>query len=542
MKDDNTLPNHTQAVIYTRVSSVKQTTRGDGLSSQETRCREYARYKGYDVLKVFKDDMTGSLVKRPGMQAMLAFLRKSSKKQDVVVIIDDISRLARGIEAHIQLRSTLAKAGGKLESPSIEFGDDPDSRFVEHLMATVAQHQREKNGEQTINRMRARVMNGYWVFQAPMGYRYQRVSGQGNMLVKDEPHASLLKEALEGFATGRFDSQVEVKRFLESQPDFPKDLPNGQIRNQRIKEFLTRPLYAGYIEAPNWNVSLRKGKHEPLISMETFDTIQDRLNKGTKAPIRKDIKDDFPLRGFVTCAECGNPLTACWSKSSTGKKHPYYFCFNRECSANRKSIPRKKVETAFEGILESLHPSETLYNCVKTMFKTAWSQRLKEGQTAAESVKREIKAIDQKIENLLDRIVDADQPSVINAYEKRIAELEKDKLLKQSKLENGNKPKHSFEQMFELAMMFLANPYKLWVSGNLKLQRIVLRLAFAERIAFCRNEGFRTPQVSVPFTFFENFKEKNKMARSRRLELPRVLSHSDLNAARLPIPPRPQIP
>jgi len=29
------------------------------------------------------------------------------------------------------------------------------------------------------------------------------------------------------------------------------------------------------------------------------------------------------------------------------------------------------------------------------------------------------------------------------------------------------------------------------------------------------------------------------MVRSRRLELPRELPHSDLNAARLPIPPRP---
>jgi hypothetical protein len=42
--------------------------------------------------------MTGSLATRPGMQAMLAYLRKHSKKgkQRIVVIIDDISRLARG--------------------------------------------------------------------------------------------------------------------------------------------------------------------------------------------------------------------------------------------------------------------------------------------------------------------------------------------------------------------------------------------------------------------------------------------------------------
>ena len=31
------------------------------------------------------------------------------------------------------------------------------------------------------------------------------------------------------------------------------------------------------------------------------------------------------------------------------------------------------------------------------------------------------------------------------------------------------------------------------------------------------------------------------MVRLRRLELPRVLPHSDLNAARLPIPPQPHI-
>ena len=32
---------------------------------------------------------------------------------------------------------------------------------------------------------------------------------------------------------------------------------------------------------------------------------------------------------------------------------------------------------------------------------------------------------------------------------------------------------------------------------------------------------------------------QGKMVRPRRLELPRGLAHSDLNAARLPIPPRP---
>lgn len=191
------------AVIYARVSGAKQVREGDGLASQESRCLEYADYKNYDVIGVFKDDVSGKFIKRPAMDEMLAFLRKH-RSQNPVVIIDDISRLARGLDAHLKLRQSLSSAGGKLESPSIEFGDDPDRIMVENLLATVAQHQREKNGQQTKNRMRGRMMNGYWTFYPPLGYKYEKVSGHGKLLVPNEPNASIIKEGLEGYASGRF--------------------------------------------------------------------------------------------------------------------------------------------------------------------------------------------------------------------------------------------------------------------------------------------------------------------------------------------------
>ena len=225
------------AVIYCRVSSKKQTKAGDGLRSQETRCRQFARYHGLDVVDVFADDMTGRFADRPGMQAMLGFLRKN-RGNGYVVVIDDISRLARHIDAYRQLRKDIATAGGTLMSPSIEFKDDADSNMMENIRASVSQHQAEKNAEQTLHRMSARLSNGYWVFWKPRGYKYARGQGSGKILVRDEPIASIIKEALEGFATGRFATQSEVKRFLEAQPAYPKDFRNGEIRYQRIKELL----------------------------------------------------------------------------------------------------------------------------------------------------------------------------------------------------------------------------------------------------------------------------------------------------------------
>ena len=101
-----------KAVIYARVSGIKQVVDGNGLASQETRCREYAKHKGHEVIEVFHDEgVTGKLLDRPNMQAMLNFLKKH-KVTGLVVIIDDISRLARDIETHIHLRAAIDAAGG----------------------------------------------------------------------------------------------------------------------------------------------------------------------------------------------------------------------------------------------------------------------------------------------------------------------------------------------------------------------------------------------------------------------------------------------
>jgi DNA invertase Pin-like site-specific DNA recombinase len=298
----------TPAVIYCRVSSARQLKEGDGLASQETRCREYARHRGYEIVQVFRDEgVSGGMIDRPGMQAMLAFLRRHRKQTTHAVIIDDISRLARGLQAHIELRAAIGQAGGKLESPSIEFGEDSDSILVENLLASVSQHQRQKNAEQVINRMRARFLNGYWVFCCPVGYRYERVAGHGKMLVPDEPRASIIREALEGFASGRFSSQIEVRRFLDQHGGLFATARSQALHLQKVREILERSVYTGIMDAPKWKLSGIQGKHAPLISYETHQRILERLHGPRFGVVRKDTRDDFPLRGVVLCACCERP-------------------------------------------------------------------------------------------------------------------------------------------------------------------------------------------------------------------------------------------
>jgi site-specific DNA recombinase len=507
------------AVIYCRVSDGKGGRRGDGLRSQETSCRQFAKFAGYSVDAVFTDDITGSVTDRKGMMALVKFL-KAHRDMGYTVLIDAIDRFARDVRGHWDLRDLLREAGGKLASPKMEFKDDADSMMVENIHATFAQHFRQKNAEQTLGRMKARLLNGYFVFQAPVGYKYHTVTGQGRVLKPDEPAASVVREALEGYASGRFENQADVMRFLQGNPLFPKDA-TGMVRHNRVGQLLRNPTYAGYVEAPNWNITLRKGQHEPLISFETFQRIQDRINGATYAPRRRNLNSEFPLRGFIYC-QCGTPLTACWSKSRTGARHAYYLCPNKKggCPDYGKSIKRDVLEGEFETLLQSLTPSETLFRVATRMFKDLWDRRLSQVQDQGKALRAKLAKVEQDTAKLLERILDASLPSVITAYENRIETLEKEKLLIAEKITESGKPKLSYDQTLRTALAFLSNPRNLWDSGQLEMRRTVLKLAFGSKLEYRRNEGLRTPNLALPFKVLGQISGGEKeMARPKRFEL-----------------------
>ncbi len=507
------------AIIYCRVSTKAQTIRGSGLDSQETRCRQYAEMQGYNVAAVFPDDVSGGgdFMNRPGMVALLSFLDAQPDK-NYVIIFDDLKRFARDTIFHLKLRQELSTRGARPECLNFKFDDTPEGEFIETIIAAQGQLERQKNRRQVKQKMKARVENGYWVSHAPVGFKYATVKGHGKLLVRDEPLASIVQEALEGFASARFETRAEVKRFLESRPEFPRTR-HGHVTNETVNRILNRPHYAGYIEFPTWDVSLREGHHEGLISLATYQTIQRRLHEKPKAAARPDVNADFPLRGFILCNDCCNPLTASWSTSKTGKRHPYYHCFTKGCESNRKTIRRDVLEGEFEGVMRTLQPSETAYALLRDMFKHAWDMRGASVKKAAQSLSRKLSEVEAQIAALLDRIVDASSPRVISAYEAKIDALEQEKLVLGEKLQNAGQPRHRFEDMFELACQFLSNPWKLWESGDLAHRRTVLKLAFQERLSYCRENGLRTPKTTLPFNMLAGvFESKGVMAERQGFE------------------------
>ncbi len=407
------------------------------------------------------------------------------------------------------MRASIIDAGGKLESPSIEFGEDSDSRLVEHLLASVAAHQREKNAEQVKNRMMARMQNGYWTFYPIPAYTYAKEKGSGGkILVRKEPLASIVAEALEGYAVGRFETQAEIRNFLLATPHFPRDR-KGRIHLTRIKEMLERVFYAGYIDMPDWGLSLVKGKHEPLISYETYRKIQERLHGQANAPAKLNINEDFPLRGFITCSCCEQPMSACWSKGRNGK-YPYYLCRTKDCERGGKSIRREKIEGDFEVLLTDLKPSEHVFFMAAEMFTDLWNAKRDAVKADAETLRQQVVQVERRTAHFFDRIAQNEHSTLIAAYENQIRTLEEEKIRLDEQIAKCGRPLASFDETFRTAFSFLSNPQKLLERGNLEHKRAVIKLTFTNKLSYDAKTGFRTAETSLPVRILQGLSGDKK--------------------------------
>ena len=439
------------------------------------------------------------------MVALLSFLKAQPDKQ-FCVIFDDLKRFARDAEFHMKLRRELNAVGAKVECLNFKFEDTPEGEFIETIMAAQGELERKQNRRQVIQKMQSRVSAGYYLFAPTYGYTYEKVDGHGKMLVPDGEKAEIVRTAYEGLAAGRFRTIAEVKRYFEEVSDLPRN-KHGEIRFTTVSEILRRPLYAGLINVPTWGIKNLLGRHEPLVSYEVWSKAQSMLDGKALAPARRDISEDFPLRGFILCGDCGGQLTACWSKSRSGKMHPYYLCAQRGCPSKRKSIRRADVEEAFEEELQSLRPRTAILSLCKAMFRDAWDVRARDAQNVSARLRQEASKLQIKIDRLVDRLVEADTPSVVTAYEACIERLQHDKRLAEDRLKNGSNPATSLEDTFELALRFLANPWKIWDTGHLGLRRTVLRMVFLEPVSYCRKTGLRTAKTTLPFNVIGDFSD-----------------------------------
>jgi site-specific DNA recombinase len=489
---------HAKALIYCRVSSQRQVDEGNGLGSQEQRCKVYAQNKGYDIIRTFPDEaISGALplFQRPAMQKLIEYLDEHAD-EEFIVIFDDLSRFARDVKTHIQLKAEFVSRGVKLECLNFNFDDSEESEFAELILAASNQYQRKSNRRQVIQKMKARLEKGYWPFCMAKGLINKRDPIHGRILVRREPYASIYKEGIEKFRDGTLPSILDFQNFVNEK--YKEVGVAHRMSHETARQTLKEILYAGYVEYSKWSITRMKAKHEGFISLETFEAVQDRLAGRAKPWHRKDYNLDFPLRPYVLCDSCGIPMSGAFNTGRNGVRHPHYYCRGKGCKYIWKSIRKKDFEDQFEALLTSVKPADELFDLAKEVLLVEWNNRLEGYSLLRSNAQNEIDTINSGIDDFVEKAGKSSDQAIVEIYEKKIKELIIRKGELESELRQNKYNDKDFGTAVETVFNVLRKPLDMWQSGEFNDKRTILFMYFEDKLRYDHFKGFGTANLAYP--------------------------------------------
>lgn len=494
-----------KAVIYCRVSSDKQKREGNGISSQEVTCRDFGKVRGLEVIRVFRDEAySGFILDRPEIQALIEFLR--TQKPGTTVITEDVSRIARNVETYILLKNAIMRNGGILLTIKQSFENTPEGLFMERVVTAQAEYDRNNNTRRVKTRQHARLLQGYWCFAPFFGYSYGYDPARGKVLMPDGWNATLATTALSNFASGQFQRVRDVQNYINETGGIEKT--RGRDRGRKgfcsfqVAEAIIRNawFYAGFLEHKGWKITRREGQHQALISIETCQRIEERLNE-KNAPKYGKRNEDFPLRGIVECAACGKLLTSCWS-GGRHYKYAYYYCTNENCIFRSKIIKRDLMHAQFEVLLASLTPYPEMIEFTKATMQRLWENRIADHERMRKDWERELSAIKSEKLSYVKSFKDApaDMREMIHDEFSRLAERQ---AWLEQKIAYDPLSEGSFDHALGQALRLISNPRQMWQEGSLDRKRIVQNLIFPSRLSYVWNVDFQKPELALPFSLLQ---------------------------------------
>ena len=230
----------------------------------------------------------------------------------------------------------------------------------------------------TVDNMTALAHQGYWQHPPIVGYETHKIPndiGKLRPTLKPSSMAPKVTDVLERFSQGDI-TKAELARYAASIG--LRSRYGKKLSEDRIRKLIENPVYAGYVVDNFTKGELVEGKHEPLISRETYELNQTLLHGKQKrdGEIHLKFNPDYPLKGLIFCSHCKHPMYASAPKTGAGGRSPRYHCSRPACKGLSKSVGAARVHEDFEEMLTRIKPDETLLTLYKEILITEAANHL----------------------------------------------------------------------------------------------------------------------------------------------------------------------
>lgn len=314
---------------YIRVSDERQ----DEYSpdSQLKKIREHAAKEGYmipDEYVFYDDGISGRSVKKRGdFKRMIAIAKEKTHPFDRIYVWK-FSRFARNQEEAIVYKSLLAKNKVYVVSVSEPIQEGHFGALQERIIEWMDEFYSINLSGEVIRGMTEKASRGEPTCPPPFGY----IMREGKYYPDEESgKANVVRDIFNLYASGIRQREIAVmlgQRGIRTKRGSAFD-------NRRVDYILHNPCYIGKIrwsldgtravnrlDFHNEKIMTINGHHEPLISIELWDKVQELLEAQTKKYpkyARQEQPIQYMLKGLVRCDTCGGSMVMSAAVSGKAK-------------------------------------------------------------------------------------------------------------------------------------------------------------------------------------------------------------------------------
>lgn len=346
-----------QAALYVRLSREDgDKEESDSVVNQKDLLQQFVSLEP-DIMvhEIYMDDgWSGTNFERPDFIRMMNDIKE--KKVDCV-IVKDLSRFGRN---YIDVGQYIEKIFPLMDIRFISITDNLDSfknpQTMNNIMVPFKNLINDEYCRDISNKVRSSLdmkrKQGKHIGSFAC-YGYKKDPDDHNHLVIDEEAAEIVRDIFKWYISGMSilsiaqklnelgipnPSNYKKQNGLRYKNRYEK-MSSGKWPDSSVRRILGNQMYIGNlvqgvlkIKSYKVQVAQRQAKddwiiventHEPIISREDFETVQELLQRNTrKAPAQKEV---YLFSGFVKCGDCGRSMSRKHHHHDYGD-YTYYVC------------------------------------------------------------------------------------------------------------------------------------------------------------------------------------------------------------------------
>ncbi len=320
--------------LYARKSTESEERQILSIDSQIKEMLQLAEKEGLEIVSMKRESHSAKETgQRPVFNEIVEEIKTGKYNGILTWAPDRISRNAGDLGKIVDLMDA-----GKLHEIRTfgqQFTNSPSEKFLLMILGSQAKLENDNRAVNVKRGMRARCEMGLRPGSTLTGYINERHMDRKCQVIIDPERGMVIRKMFEkvGYEKWSGPKLYHWLRFeLNFQTQGKKPLALGNM--YRI---LSNPFYYGVFEYPRNSGNWYQGKHEPLVSKELFDKVQEQLKRGN---IKRE-SHEFAFTKLMTCGKCGSCISAEEKykerKDGTTARYVYYGCGrtkDKQCKGN----------------------------------------------------------------------------------------------------------------------------------------------------------------------------------------------------------------